>query len=212
MTTKFSRLLALSLCAYAASAGAAPQRLSPAAQDQLRVRVEEGRLGQPRWPDFRDYREELRDFYQSQGYALAWTRDDRPSPQARRLAELFATADDKGLLAEDYGGRAWTERLAQLKRRSPPAAEDELVAIDLEFTATTMRYATDRRVGRMSLVPFRFDLGAGQGSLRLAQFLRDRVEEALDVDAALDALERPPRNPPLTARRQPSAPRLRSLP
>jgi hypothetical protein len=212
MKTRFSPLLVLLFAAQAPLAAAAPQRLSPAAEDQLRLRVDEDSVGRSRWPDFRDYREELRDFYESQGYALGWLRDSRPSPQASRLAELFATADAKDLVSEDYGGRAWLDRLARLKWRSAPAAESELVAIDLEFTTTAMRYVADRSVGRMSLAPFRFDAGDGQGSLRLSRFLRDRVEEALDVDAALDALDRPPRNPALTARCEPYLPGSRSLP
>jgi hypothetical protein len=212
MTKTFSRLHALFLCACAASAGAAPQRLSAPAREQLRARIEDGRLGPPRWPDFRDYRADLREFYQSQDYSLAWIRDSRPSPQARRLAELFACADDKGLMAEDYGDRAWLDRLVDLTRRPTALPEAELAALDSEFTVTVMRYVSDRRVGRMSLAPFRVDLGSGRGSARLAQFLRDQVEEALDVDAVLDGLERPPRNPPLTARCEPSAPLFRSVP
>src|SRR5260370_22602872 len=67
--------------------GAVPQiPVDPCiAQAEFCALVESGRLADLRWPNFSDYRKEVKDFYQAAGYSLAWitTAQNQLTPQAR---------------------------------------------------------------------------------------------------------------------------------
>ena len=73
-------------------------------------------LSDLRWPDFSDYRAHVQTFYQPSGYAPAWIRDSRPTPQALAIIDILKQADRQGLDPEDYDGSRWNNRLARLEK------------------------------------------------------------------------------------------------
>jgi len=93
--------------------------LSLEGQAWLRTTIGSGASGL-RWPDFSDYSEHVKKFYESNGTLYGGSRT-RSDPQARQLIALLLHADQKGLSAEDYDGPLWSDRLAGLKpaHRSP---------------------------------------------------------------------------------------------
>ena len=57
-------------------------------------------------------------FYQPSGYAPAWIRDGRPTPQALAIMEILKQADSQGLDPEDYDGSRWAARLSASAKAS----------------------------------------------------------------------------------------------
>ena len=79
---------------------------SPGAE--LCILVEGGELSGLRWPTFTDYRAQVREFY-APAFALAWTSNGAPTPQARALVQALQHAEVKGLEPEDYDASRWAE-------------------------------------------------------------------------------------------------------
>jgi len=152
----------------------------------LREIVTSGRLADLRWPDFTDYRTDVMEFYESNGYAPAWLQGVQPSPQASAMIELFKNAWRKGLQPEDYDGSRWEGRILILKDSGADAAR-----FDLALTVCAMRFVSDLRVGRINPKHFNFAMSVEQKKYDLAQFLRDRLLPASDVAAVLDGVEPP---------------------
>jgi murein L,D-transpeptidase YcbB/YkuD len=149
--------------------------------------IDAARLDELRWPDCSSYRTQVEQFYRSSGYALAWTREGRPTPQANAMIELFRAAEKKGLEPEDYDAPRWTSRLASLA--SSGHGSEEMARFDFALTVSSLRYFSDLYQGRVSpsecqanLPPKRFE-----GS----QFLRNEVVAAADVGAAVQKVEPP---------------------
>jgi murein L,D-transpeptidase YcbB/YkuD len=150
--------------------------------------VESGRLISLRWPDFADYRPQLRNFYQPANYELAWTKDGQATAQARDVIHVLQESDKTGLRAADYDGSRWDSRLAQLGPSSSPA---DLANFDLALTVSAMRYLADVHSGRISPRYFKFGLDVRHKRYDLADFLRTRVMSAKDVVRALADVEPP---------------------
>ena len=72
---------------------AAQQTAVSDVSSQLRGIAAAGKLPELRWPDFSDYREHVRNFYEPAGYTPAWIRDGRPTPQALAIIEILKQAD-----------------------------------------------------------------------------------------------------------------------
>ena len=147
--------------------------------------IEAGRMDELRWPDFSDYRKHLRNFYGPNGYALAWSRNNQPTPQARAVIALFEAADAKGINAVDYDAPRWKERLAAL---AAAPNETALARFDLAMTATLMRYISDLHIGRINPRNLRFELDIESKKY----YLPTRVGEvivAADPAAALSDIE-----------------------
>jgi L,D-transpeptidase YcbB len=165
------------------------QRLSPDAERVLRATIETGYLSEALWPDFKDHRADVRKFYESNEFALAWVKSNRPTSQALSLIAALESADNKGLKSEDYDGPLWAPRLQKL-RTSAPVDDTELARFDLALTVLSMRYLSDLNVGRVNPqhVNFGFDK---RMCCDLAEFLQKRVMEAQDISSAIAELEPP---------------------
>jgi len=138
-----------------------------------------------RWPNFREYRASLQEFYQLGNYAPAWVQGNAPSTQALAMIELFRNAWQKGLEPEDYDASRWDGRIRMLQ--SSQGHSD----FDVAVTVCTMRYISDLRIGRINPKHFNFGLTVERKKYDLAQFLRERVLIASDMSAALDGVEPP---------------------
>jgi murein L,D-transpeptidase YcbB/YkuD len=160
-------------------------------QAALRTAISGGSFPDLRWPDFSDYREHVKKFYEFSGDSLWWMKGMEPTPQARQLIAILLQADHKGLSADDYDGPRWNDRLARLKPASKQPAEAEAVKFDLALTVCAMRYVSDLHIGKMNPTHFAFALKDESRRYDLAEFLKDHVVTASDVAGALTQVEPP---------------------
>ncbi|MGO4879836.1 MAG: L,D-transpeptidase family protein [Bryobacteraceae bacterium] len=179
MSRPFHRA-AICLCLLAAAA-AQPGDVS----DSLRAIASSGHLAELRWPDFSDYRVHVTNFYQPTGYAPAWIRDDQPTPQALAIVEILKQADSQGLDPEDYDASRWAARLAALQKPHTPA---DTATFDAALTVCLMRYISDCRIGKINPQHFNFGLSVEAKKYDLPAFLRERLVNGSDMQAALSQI------------------------
>ena len=166
-----------------ASGWAAPQQgVASDVSSQLQAIASAGQLPELRWPNFTDYREHVRNFYQPSGYAPAWIRDGRPTPQALTIIEILKEADSQGLDAEDYDGSRWAARLTGLQKSHPAG---EIAVFDAALTVCLMRYISDNHIGKVNPEHFKFGLSVEAKKYDLPSFLRERLVNGQDVKAEL---------------------------
>jgi murein L,D-transpeptidase YcbB/YkuD len=158
---------------------------SPDTVNALREIVAAGQLADLRWPNFPDYRDQVKTFYEPSGYGLAWTRDNQATPQARAIIEILRQADIEGLNAEDYDASRWDERMKQLGQ---PAAA---ARFDAALTVCLMRYISDLHIGRVNPKHFNFGLTEKGSHYDLPQFLRQSLVNGQDIKTELEAVEPP---------------------
>jgi L,D-transpeptidase YcbB len=148
--------------------------------------VEDARMDELRWPDFSDYRKHLRNFYAPIGWSLVWTKNGRPTPQARAVIALFEAADAKGINAVDYDGTRWEKRLAALQ----PSDDTALARFDVAVSIALMRYISDLHIGRINPRNVRFDLDIETKKYYLPKLLGD-IAAAPDPGTILAQVEPP---------------------
>ncbi len=146
--------------------------------------VTSGRQASLAWPDFSDYTERIRKFYEPSSYAFAWTRDGAATEQAKAMIAAFRRADAKGLRSEDYDAPRWDGRLYGL-------SDGTLADFDLALTVSAMRYVSDLHFGRANPGLFHKPTDSDEAIADLPTFLRQRLAEGSDVKAALEGLEPP---------------------
>ncbi len=151
--------------------------------------IEAGRLKEMRWPNFPDYRQDLREFYQPVNYTFAWTRNSDPTSQARAIIHLLQNADDKGLRIEDYDSHLWDARVASLLLPTQRPTPNDLAHFDLALTVSTMRYISALRTGRINPQHLRLGLNIEKKRYRLAEFIRSQLVEAPDVNPVMEQVE-----------------------
>jgi murein L,D-transpeptidase YcbB/YkuD len=147
--------------------------------------IERGELPDLRWPDFTNYREQVRQFY-GPAFAPAWISNSVPTPQARALVQALQRAEEKGLEPEDYDASRWKDRLARFTSANP-ASSEELARFDLALTVSALRYVSHVHHGRLN--PADFQSGLKRMPFDAAGFLRREVVAAADVPAALALAE-----------------------
>ena len=147
--------------------------------------IETGELPDLRWPDFTNYREQVRQFY-GPAFAPAWTSNSAPTPQAQALIQALQRAEEKGLEPEDYDASRWKDRLARFASANSVSSE-ELARFDLALTVSALRYVSHVHHGRLN--PADFQSGVKRASFDAAGFLKREVVAAADVPAALAQAE-----------------------
>jgi L,D-transpeptidase YcbB len=179
------------------AAGAKPSAKTPqstasicagAASPDLCALVESGKLPDLRWPDFTDYRPQVKSFYQATNFQFAWIAEGRPTEQARGVIRALEDSEKAGLRASDYDGSRWEDRLSHVDPSSPPADQ---ARFDLALTISVMRYLADVHSGRISPRYFKFGLDVRHKRYDLADFLRSRLLAAKDVAPVLAEVEPP---------------------
>jgi murein L,D-transpeptidase YcbB/YkuD len=186
---------AATIHAFAASAPVATpnaaQAASAAAQapGDLGALIAAGTLADSRWPNFTDYRDAVRKFYDSGGNSIAWIQNGKPSAQALAMILLFQNASLKGLNPEDYDASRWAARIARLQPPALAASDTELAHFDLALTVCAMRYISALQVGRVNPQHFKFGLAVGPTQYDLAELLRTQVLPAPDVPAVIAKVE-----------------------
>jgi murein L,D-transpeptidase YcbB/YkuD len=142
-----------------------------------------------RWPNFPDYRQDLREFYQPVNYDFAWTKKGDPTSQARAVIHLLQNADEKGLRIEDYDSHLWDARIAGLLLPTQRPSPNDLANFDLALTVSTMRYISALRSGRINPRHLQLGLDIEKKRYRLAEFIRARMVDAQDVNPVMEQVE-----------------------
>jgi L,D-transpeptidase YcbB len=201
MKIRKSALAALiaTLCCAGATFAADPPAPAPTASaalatvpqgpGDLTTLIASGTLPDLRWPNFTDYRSDVKKFYDAGGNSLAWIQNGKANPQAVAMILLFQQAAAKGLNPDDYDASRWDARLAKLQPTAPAPSYSDLAHIDLALTVCTMRYISDLHVGRVNPQHFKFGLTVGPTKYDLAEELRTQVLPATDVAAVLAKVE-----------------------
>lgn len=158
-------------------------------ESTLRTIISAGNLPELRWPDFRDHRAQVKAFYEAAHYELAWLRDGMPTRQVQALIGLLQNAGSKGLRAEDYDGPRWAERLRLMDSLRPRVPDSDLARFDVALTVAVMRYVSDLYIGRVN--PREVHDGVEINKFDIAAFITERMANAVDINAALEALEPP---------------------
>ena len=156
--------------------------------ETVRKIVTSGRLDDLRWPVFSDYRTHLDKFYRPAGYELAWVRNGEVTPEAQAIIGVLGQADNQGLRAEDYDASRWADRLTLLKQSHSPADE---ARFDVALTVCTMRYISDRRIGRINPQRVKFELDISEKKVDLAELIRKHLAEGGDPESKLPKLDPP---------------------
>ena len=174
------------------SAGVPPglHRLSADCEASLRNFLNTAEMSDLHWPNFANYQNEAKEFYDAANGTLPWIDQGKPSYQGRAIIHSLKNAADKGLRPEDYDGPQWDERLAKFEQ-STAVPESDLVKFDLALTVSTMRYVSDLHVGRVNPNRFHFGLDIDHQTIDLSEFLRQKLVGATDMDAALETVEPP---------------------
>ena len=170
------------------SAGTGTQLLNSESQAWLRTTIASGNFADLRWPDFSDYRDPVKKFYELNSDSLTWVKGMNPTPQAQQLVDLLSQADHKGLSADDYDGPRWKDRLAKLKRQ---ASEADALKFDIALTVCAMRYISDLHIGRVNPQHFAFAFNEESKKYDLAEFLKEHIVNASDVSGSLAQVEPP---------------------
>ena len=134
---------------------------APQGPGDLNALIAAGTLPDLRWPNFTDYRDDVKKFYDAGGNSLAWIQNGKASPQAVSMILLFQQAASKGLNPEDYDASRWDARLAKLQPTAPKPSDTDLAHIDLALTVSAMRYISDLHIGRVNPQHFKFGLTVG---------------------------------------------------
>lgn len=162
--------------------------LSPEGQSSLRTAISSGHADL-RWPDFGDYTKHVQRFYELSGHSLWWVRGSEPTTQARQVIDVLLHAGQKGLSADDYDGSRWADRLAKLKPVARQYSETDAVQFDLALTVAMMRYISDLHIGKVNPKHLAFAVDEESKKYDLAEFLRDRVVNGIDVANTLAQVE-----------------------
>lgn len=166
----------------------ANQRLSSAGQAELFDIITVGELAELHCPRFTELQFEIKEFYSSIGYSLAWVRSSEPASQAKVMIDLLKSADRKGLEPDDYDGPRWDARILSFEN-DRQASELNLIHFDAELTVSAMRYISDLSRGRVSPRSVHFAIVIGNGELDLSEFLRIRIIHATDMAAVIAEVE-----------------------
>ena len=173
------------------TAGASAPELSPESQAWLGAAISRGSFPDLRWPDFGDYSEHVKKFYEFNSGSLWWVKGMEPTAQARQVIALLLNADQKGLDAEDYDGSRWNDRLAKLKPATQQPTEADAVKFDLALTVCAMRYISDLHIGKVNPRHFAFAYNDESKKYDLAEFLKDHVVDEVDIISLLSQVEPP---------------------
>jgi len=173
------------------TAGASALNLSAEAQVWLGAAISRGSFSDLRWPDFSDYSNHVKKFYEFNSDSLWWVKGMEPTTQARQVIALLLNADQKGLSSEDYDGPRWNDRLAKLKPATQQPTEEDAAKFDLALTVCAMRYISDLHIGKVNPKQFAFAYDYEPKKYDLAEFLKDNVVDAGDIAGILAQVEPP---------------------
>ncbi len=136
-----------------------------------------------RWPDFSDIQPAVQKFYENSNYALAWSKDGKPTATAREFLEQIQNAASKGLGPDDYDAPLLAQRIGQL------GSAQDAAQFDAAMTVDAMRFVSDLHRGRINPQHFSFDIKSEQKDLDLADFFTNKAIASTDVPQLITSIE-----------------------
>src|SRR6185312_5792548 len=193
--SRFALVLALAFaagCRHPRKSTSAPNTADYA--DNIQSLVDKSQLSVLRWPNYSDYQQAVKTFYEDRNYELAWLRNLKPTPQTTAFIAAFQTADQKGLIPEDYDASRWAQRLKDIARveqthDTSDASQNTVAQFDAAMTICIMRYISDLRIGRVNPSHFNFDIDVKSKKYDLAEFVSDNVVDATDLPGLIRKVE-----------------------
>ncbi|HXE06430.1 MAG TPA: L,D-transpeptidase family protein [Acidobacteriaceae bacterium] len=193
--SRFALVLALAFaagCRHPRKSTSAPNTADYA--DNIQSLVDKSQLSVLRWPNYSDYQQAVKTFYEDRNYELAWLRNLKPTPQTTAFIAAFQTADQKGLIPEDYDASRWAQRLKDIARveqthDTSDASQNTVAQFDAAMTVCIMRYISDLRIGRVNPSHFNFDIDVKSKKYDLAEFVSDNVVDATDLPGLIRKVE-----------------------
>ena len=164
----------------------ASQPLGPQGSAALQTMINSANDPDLRWPDFAPYQAEIKEFYTRSGGNAAWLQNRKPTAQATAMIAMFAAADHKGLVPDDYDASRWPARLQKLQAS---ATDVDLANFDLAMTVCTMRYVRALHVGRVNPKTLGLKLDVTTREYDLGEFVYDHLVHAGDPAAVVASVE-----------------------
>ena len=152
---------------------------------QLQALVGQGQMPALHWPNYTDYQNDVKTFYDDRNYEVAWTRDGKPTKAASGFIEAFRSADRKGLRPADYDADRWESRVSALSGKGA----DAIAEFDVAMTINVMRFTSDLRIGRVNPQHFNFDIDVQSKKYNLPEFVSDQAVDETDVSKLVASVE-----------------------
>lgn len=152
---------------------------------QLQALTGQSQMEGLRWPNYADYQNDVKSFYDDRNYEVAWTRDGKPTSAASGFIEAFRNADRKGLRPADYDTDRWDNRVAALQGKNA----DAIAQFDVAMTINVMRFISDLRIGRVNPQHFNFDIDVQSKKYNLPEFISDQAVDETDVPKLVSSVE-----------------------
>lgn len=168
---------------------ATAEPLSAAGQQELRQIVASGRLADLQWRSFANQSAAVKEFYEEDGYGLAWSHSGRPTPQAVEAIGILENAEQKGLDSKDYDGERWPARLKVWEAGG--VSESDLVKFDVALTVSAIRYGMDLHLGKVGPKTLHKDFDPERQKHNAGAFLWQNVVRAVSVKEVLAPIEPP---------------------
>ena len=158
---------------------------SDAYSAKIQPLVQSSKLPFLKLPDVGSYQPLVQKFYDDRNLEIAWTRDGKPTDEAKAFTDAFRDAAKKGLNPEDYDASRWAGRVDALRTKG----DDAIAEYDVAMTVAVMRYISDLRIGRINPQHFNFDIDAQEKKYDLPEFVSDNAVDAEDVPKLVASVE-----------------------
>ncbi len=153
----------------------------------IQALIKTGMLPKLHWGQFSDYQDKLDALYQQTAYTPLWTREGKPTPQAKAAIASLAKADDKGLTAADYDAELLAKWLKDINSAASPSPQ-ELAAFDVAASLSLMRYTSNLYKGRINPKRVNFSLDIEPKNEDLPALLR-KIATSDNPNQAINEVE-----------------------
>jgi len=164
------------------------QRLSDRGAAELRTILNVAKLAALSDERLTNLADQAQTLYASAEYSLLWSKDGKPTAQAREVLDRLRQAEEKGLDPDDYEGRFGTFRFASPEIPSHPS-ESDLIRSDVALTLATMRYLSDLHLGRVNPKSPPFAMEVRGKDLDLPSFIKEELVNVRDPRTVMESVE-----------------------
>lgn len=135
-------------------------RIAPAADTEAVVRALIAAPTHPdlAWSDLDPVRADLEKIYEAAGYGPLWTRDGKPTDQARAVVDYMVACDALGLRPSDYDADLLAQAIDRME--ASPADTEAALRFDTALTVGLLRLLRHTESGRVDPKRFGFGLDA----------------------------------------------------
>lgn len=160
-----------------------------ATSDQIRQIATAGRIGEMRWPDFRDVQLSVAHVYEQNGFKPLWLADGQLTSKGRSVLELLSQSAERGLDPKDYDVPWLTGQLLHSMGSNYHQTPD-VSAPDISLTINLMRYASALHQGRIHPCQAHFAIRA-KDLLDPGAFVREYLSSDRALSEHIASIEPP---------------------